>query len=429
MRTVGNHLSRLPRSVCDTVPMLDYVGRLDVTRVTLRNYGSIASCDIQLGPLTFLVGPNGAGKSTILDVMQFVGEALDPRKGVSSALAVRGGIDSLRYRWAPEGAAVEIGIQVSFSRGSAQLHFGLVPDRDHSYRVSAERLLVKVEGHGVGEYSYSVADGRVQEVAGIGEKMLTPGRESDPQELLAPEVLPAISEWTEPVADALSMIRAVNPVPDAMRVPREETADQPLSVDAGNAATVLRALQSRNSEGFQKVEEYLRAITPSIGRIDIAGLGSWALLTFLVGSSAHGSDTIIEARSMSDGTLHALGSLIALFDTGARADHPHYVPTVGLEEPESALHPAAVGVLMDAIRDAADDRQVVVTSHSPDLLDIPVVEAEEILAVRWVEGRTVVDRLDEAGLLALRDQLFSPGQLMRSDQLQPRGGPWNWRSA
>ena len=245
MRMAGSHLSRPPRSVCDTVPMLDQVGRLDVTRVTLRNYGSIASCDIQLGPLTFLVGPNGAGKSTILDAMQFVGEALDPRKGVSSALAVRGGIDSLRYRWAPEGAAVEIRIQVSFSQGSAQLHFGLVPDRDHSYRVSVERLLVKMEGHEVEEYSYSIADGRVQEVSGVGERILILGRESDPHELLAPEVLPAISDRTELVAEALSMIRVVNPAPDAMRIPREETADQPLSVDAGNAATVLRALQSQ----------------------------------------------------------------------------------------------------------------------------------------------------------------------------------------
>ncbi|MCA1673945.1 MAG: ATP-binding protein, partial [Actinobacteria bacterium] len=332
-------------------------------------------------------------------------------------------------RWASAGAAVEIGIQVSFSQGSAWLHFGLVPDQDYSYRVTAEHLLVRIEGDGVEEYSYSIAEGRVQEVGGVDERLLVLGRESDPQELMAPEVLPAINERTELVADALSMIRAVNPAPDAMRVPREETADQPLSADAGNAATVLRALQSWNSDGFQKVEDYLRAITPSIGRIDIAGLGSWALLTFLVGSSASPSDTIIEARSMSDGTLHALGSLIALFDTGASVGHRHYIATVGLEEPESALHPAAVGVLMDAIRDAADDRQVVVTSHSPDLLDIPVVEVEEILAVRWVEGRTVVDRLDEAGLLALRDQLFSPGQLMRSDQLQPRGGPWNWRSA
>lgn len=35
-----------------------------VTRVRLRNYRSIAGCDVLLEPFTILVGPNGSGKST-----------------------------------------------------------------------------------------------------------------------------------------------------------------------------------------------------------------------------------------------------------------------------------------------------------------------------------------------------------------------------
>ena len=42
---------------------------------------------------------------------------------------------------------------------------------------------------------------------------------------------------------------------------------------------------------------------------------------------------------------------------------------MGIEEPELALHPAAAGVLIDSLREAADTAQVLVTSHSPDLLD------------------------------------------------------------
>ncbi|WP_343414230.1 AAA family ATPase [Candidatus Amarolinea dominans] len=45
-------------------------------RVVLQNYKSIAGCDVQLGPLTFLVGPNGAGKSNFLDALRFVADAL-----------------------------------------------------------------------------------------------------------------------------------------------------------------------------------------------------------------------------------------------------------------------------------------------------------------------------------------------------------------
>ncbi len=47
-----------------------------VTRIALRNYKSIAACDVQLAPLSFLVGPNGSGKSNFLHALRFVAEAL-----------------------------------------------------------------------------------------------------------------------------------------------------------------------------------------------------------------------------------------------------------------------------------------------------------------------------------------------------------------
>ena len=41
-----------------------------ITRVALRNYKSIAGCDVALAPLTILVGQNGAGKSNFLDALR-----------------------------------------------------------------------------------------------------------------------------------------------------------------------------------------------------------------------------------------------------------------------------------------------------------------------------------------------------------------------
>jgi predicted ATPase len=121
-----------------------------------------------------------------------------------------------------------------------------------------------------------------------------------------------------------------------------------------------------------------------------------------------------QALSVSDGTLRALGVLVALFaGTGST------LSPVGIEEPESALHPAAAGVLLDALRDASERRQVIVTSHSPDLLDRHDFELSELRAVRSVEGETVIGELDEAGALALQEDLYTPGELLRTDQLIP----------
>ena len=67
-----------------------------ITRVVLKNYKSIAACDVQLGPLTFLVGRNGSGKSNFLDALRFVADALNSSLG--HAIRDRGGINDVCRR-------------------------------------------------------------------------------------------------------------------------------------------------------------------------------------------------------------------------------------------------------------------------------------------------------------------------------------------
>jgi predicted ATPase len=123
------------------------------------------------------------------------------------------------------------------------------------------------------------------------------------------------------------------------------------------------------------------------------------------------------ANNMSDGTLRALGILVALFQ--GNNDPKKRVLLVGVEEPEIALHPAAAGVLLDALRDAADKTQIIVTSHSPDLLDDKDLDPGSILAVEARDGTTIIAGIDEAGKSALRDRLYTTGELLRLNQLQP----------
>ena len=67
-----------------------------ITRVALRNYKSIAACDVELAPLAILVGANGAGKSNFLDALRFTAQAL--RFSLDHALRERGGINEVRRR-------------------------------------------------------------------------------------------------------------------------------------------------------------------------------------------------------------------------------------------------------------------------------------------------------------------------------------------
>jgi len=118
---------------------------------------------------------------------------------------------------------------------------------------------------------------------------------------------------------------------------------------------------------------------------------------------------------MSDGTLRAVGVLGALF--GARSSG---TSLVGIEEPENALHPAATGVLLDAVREASTWTQVLITSHGSDLLDREDLDPGALLSVRNDHGATVIGPVGDVERGVLSDSLFTAGEMLRMDQLDPR---------
>jgi hypothetical protein len=67
--------------------------------------------------------------------------------------------------------------------------------------------------------------------------------------------------------------------------------------------------------------------------------------------------------------------------------------------------------------------QVVVTSHSPDLLDREDIPEDAIEAVAMCDGCTIIGRVNNLGRLALTEHLYTAGELVRMDQLQPEGIP------
>ena len=92
---------------------------------------------------------------------------------------------------------------------------------------------------------------------------------------------------------------------------------------------------------------------------------------------------------------------------------------IGIEEPETALHPRAAGLLLDSLREASRSTQVLVTSHSPDLLDDKDLDPDSLLAVVAEAGATRIGPINEVGRKALRDQLYTAGELLRLDQVAP----------
>lgn len=219
------------------------------------------------------------------------------------------------------------------------------------------------------------------------------------------------------VFDGLSSVNIYNLNPGAMRELQKPDAGELLRRDGSNVASVLEGLRREYPDMKGKIEEYLRLIVPGVVSADRKGYGAWESLEFRQLVSGSVSPWIFPATSMSDGTLRALGALVALFAPNDSGFSP-----IGIEEPETALHPAATGLLLEALQSASKTRQVLATSHSPDLLDSIVLRPDNFLAVRADGGVTRVGPLDNAASTVLLDSLYTAGELLRIDQLQPADG-------
>jgi hypothetical protein len=119
----------------------------------------------------------------------------------------------------------------------------------------------------------------------------------------------------------------------------------------------------------------------------------------------------------SAGLVSSAETLLEIFEVPGK-DSP--ASTVIVEEPEAFLHPGAIQVIRDAFVEASRSRQVLVTTHSPDLLDDPVIRPEWIRVVYRGEQGTRVDVLDPATKSLITDRLYTPGELLRQGGLVAR---------
>lgn len=376
-----------------------------ISRVTFRNYKSIASCRVDLRALTFLVGPNGSGKSNFLDGLRFVSDSL--RTSLDHALRDRGTIKEVRRR--SGGHPNHFAIRLDFTLeagGLGHYAFRVGAKPSGGFEVQNEECKVAFGTDGLREARFHVQAGQLVE----SSAEVMPPAVADRLFLVHAAGLPEF----RPVYDAFSRMSFYNLNPREIAAMQKPDAGELLAREGWNSASVFAKLPESTKD---EIAGYLARIVPGVSGVDSKVLGSQETLEFRQGVKGQEHPWRFLAASMSDGTLRAFGVLLALFQgLGRNGERP---PLVGLEEPEVALHPAAAGVLLGALREASAVSQVIVTSHSPDLLDDSNISDESILAVESRDGVTVIGPVDEAGRSVLRDKLFTPGELLRQNQLAP----------
>jgi len=368
-----------------------------IQKVWAKNYRSLADIQVDLDPVTVLVGHNGSGKSNLVDVLRFIYDSL--RLGLDSAIINRSGMSTLR-RWSSKGRPydVEVGLQIETDAFWGSYTFTLGSERRGEYRVKRELCHIR-NTQDQSEAIFETHNGSwVRRPDNLNPAI--------PDRSL---VLPLIAT-SAPYAklyDYLTSLSFYNIYPNALTEPQKPANPYPLDEHGTNLASTLREMQRAKKASLADLNDAIQDVIPGVFGFRVDQVGGY-FVTRLRHDMAEDRRALFELSQESDGTLRMLGILVALYQDPPRT-------LLALEEPELTIHPGALGLLWEEIEETSEICQTLITTHSPDLLDM--CKVEQIRVVEKVDGVTLIDPIEETQKQAIQERLFAPGELLRAHGL------------
>ncbi len=361
-----------------------------IRKIHVKNYRSIKDLTIDLRPFNCFVGANNSGKSNLFDVFSFLFDIV--RNGLGSAVNTRGG-DKLRYYGAEGTEPILIEITIDSPNGApdSELQYllsfnatALIPEQEtlvHRTRGGEAQTLVSLQPTRAGTHNLEVLQGGRQPVrigitGPLGEPLL---RSHEPG-------------W---LGDGLSPMRALNQYirgfrayyfkPDRLKLYGQATHTEALARDGGNFASYLHHVHSGYGKYFDRIGEQLMKNFPEVGE----------LLTPLSPAYPGATEVGIRERwfkrsssgaQLSDGIVGFLAHLVVLYG-------PDEPTLVSFEEPENYINPRLLERLVDMLKEASKEVQILISTHSVPLLDY--LDLEDIIVVERPEGGTVAKRVSD----------------------------------
>jgi predicted ATPase len=423
-------------------------------RVKIRGYKSIAFCDVTLEPLTLLVGRNASGKSNFLDALAFLRDAMET--SIPEAVRRHGGWSTVVSRL-PSINQIAFEVEVGFTCGRPFERLGerfttiptvvmkpspltpsapALPDYPGTFFLATYGFTIEVGAGDIpvlvqeylrfpdeksgAEFGFEVNRGKFSANWKVtnetsGPFILEPQFKINPYR---PDRLFLSVIGNQPfidVADGIRYTGFYNFHPDAIRQLQTPDPGSMLAQDGCNLASLIESVGEIDEGTVKRVGAYLAAVVEEVEEFRVVRYGAYETVKFGLRTKDPDKPVEFDARSMSDGTLRVLASLMAAFQI-----HLPSGPTVvGIEEPETSLHPAAMRALVDALDEATLRTQILLTTHSAEMLDNPTIRPENVRVVEMIDGQTVIAPVDAASVEIVQRKLDTLGGLERQNQLQP----------
>jgi predicted ATPase len=336
------------------------------TRLRLLNWRNFREVEVPLGRRVFLVGPNASGKSNFLDAIRFLRDVAEAQGGFQQAVLARGGVSQVRSLHARQYPSVRVEVDLE-TEGGVHWTYALTFHQDNQ-----RRALVKYEA-----------------VTRNGETVLQrpDAKDAEDPNRLTQTHLEQVNSNLD--FRPLGEVRYLHIVPQLMRDPGRASGRERDHFGADFLEQIARTPRRTLDSRLKRINEALRVAVPQLKNLELIRDDHGT--PHLRGLYEHwrpGAGWQTEEQ-FSDGTLRLLGLLWVLLDGSA--------PLL-LEEPELSLHSAVIQRIPAMMERLArkTGRQVIVSTHSADLLvDEGIDPSEVLMLIPSKEGTRVANAGDD----------------------------------
>jgi predicted ATPase len=393
---------------------------MPISGFRVEGYRSLKSVRWTPGTLNVLIGANGSGKSNLLRAMALLQQAVTGREFVDVLLR-QGGVQNLR--WDRQATEVTWGLLT----GPTGLHTREKPHEHMSYELRLKPasflqsgfLITKEllrECYAVEDRwefvnlidrdvdKVSVFDHSKNEMASISEEL------PPDQTLLSVSPLTSVYTWFFRNSVRSWSIHHDLPVNEGAEIRQAAVArvEKRISSDGQNLIPVLHTLYTGDREFKKQIDEAMRtAFGDEYEEIVFPPAADQRINLRIRWKSLR---TEQSAADLSDGTIRFLLLLAILAN-------PEPAGLIAIDEPEVGLHPGMFPIIAEFAAAAAEKATVVLTTHSPQLLDAFGENIPTTTVVRLVDGETQLVVLEGQKLRRWLEE-FSLGSLFKSGELE-----------
>ncbi len=346
--------------------------------VRLKNWKNFGSANFELSNRTFIMGANAAGKSNLLDVFRFLKDVTT--NGLQKAVNSRGGIKKVRYLNARNKNYIEIFVRLADNREDISvewtytLQFNSAGGRHENRDINISLEKITCGNNILCDRKYSDGDYLSNQFTYLEQ--------------------PAMNMKYRALYECFKGISYVNIIPQLIResdsfIPSVAAED----FYGRNLLESISASPARNrTSKLNIINKILKLAVPQFSNLEYKQDEKGRPHLQVKYEHFRPQGAYQQEDQFSDGTLRLLGIIWAILDGPG---------VLLLEEPELYLHSEIIKQLPMFIANAqksklVKNRQVIISSHSYDLIDTDTIDLDEIVILEPGKEGTIIEKASKS---------------------------------